>query len=106
QGGEMRNLLLDVLLVRADEPRQRDVPVVDLELQSFAEQRFREDDDRAFAEVVGARLETEAEHTNLLLPGLHHLIEGALNLQLVARQNRLNQRQLDVELPGPVLQRA
>ena len=56
QRGEVRDLLLDVLLVRADEPRERDVLVVDAEAAPLAEQRFREDDDRDSREGRRCRL--------------------------------------------------
>ena len=56
---------------------------------AFAEQRLGQDDDRALAQVVGARLEAETQQPDALLAGLEHLVDRALDLQPVAGENRL-----------------
>src|SRR3954469_5326439 len=102
----MGDLLDDVVLVGADQLGHRDVLVVDLQRHAFPEQGFRENDDRALAQIVGAGLEAEPEQADLLLAGVEDLLERLLNLRLVARQDLRDQRQLDVDLLGPILQRA
>src|SRR2546426_1165320 len=106
QRRKMWNLFLDVFLVRADQFREKHILVVDAELASLAEQLLGEDDDRALAQVVGARLEAETEQADLLLARFHDLVERLLDLQLVARQNLRDDRQLDVHFLRAVLQRA
>ena len=100
------NLLLDVLLVRADQPRQRHVAVVDLQRVALAEQRFRQDDHRRFAQVVGARLEAEPEQPDLLLAGFDDPVDRVLHLEAVAAQHRVDERHVEVHFLGAVLQRA
>ena len=103
---EMRDLLLDVLLVGADQPRQRHVAVVDAQLVPLAEQRLREDHHRRFAQVVGAGLEAEPEQADSLPTDVDDSIERVLDLQLVASEHRVDERHLQIDFAGAVLQRA
>ena len=45
------------------------------QLVALAEERFRQDDDRDLAQVVGAGLEAEAEQPDPLLAGLDDLVD-------------------------------
>src|SRR3954470_7163620 len=102
----MRNLLVDVRPVRADQPRQRHVPVVDAQLVALSEQRFGQDDHRRLAEIVRACLEAEAEQPDLLLARVDDAIDRVLHLKLVAVQHRVDHRHLEIDFLGAVLQRA
>src|SRR5947207_4581364 len=102
----MRNLIFYVLPVRSHQTGERHVAVVDPQLKTLSEQRFREDHDRALTQVVRAGLEAESKQPDPFLAGVEHFIERALDLQPVAREDRLNDRQLDVELLRAILQRA
>src|SRR5580704_17244005 len=61
QLGDVRNLFLDIDLVRSHQLGQRDVVIVDADLEAFADHRFYEINDRAFAQVVGAFFEGQSE---------------------------------------------
>src|SRR5260370_28084512 len=100
----MRDLLLDVPFVGSDQIREGDVPIVDAQRQAFPEQRFREDDEWALTEIVGAVLEAESEETDLFPARLHDLVECVLDLEPVARQDVGDDGQIDVQLPGAVLE--
>ena len=57
----MWHSLLDVGAIRAGEVGDRNLRVVDHQLEPAAEQSFGERDHRTLAQVVGPRLECEAE---------------------------------------------
>ena len=65
---KVRQPALDVAEVRADEALGIDDGVVDAKSHALAEQRLRHLDERALAEVVGLRLEAEAEQRDALAP--------------------------------------
>src|SRR4029077_14611729 len=106
QIGQMRHDRLDVRAVRAEQAGEIDVAVVDPDVVALADERFDELDDWALAQVVGAGLEAEAEHTDALAGLRLHELDPAAQLDLVALGHALQQRQLDVALPGRVEQRA
>src|SRR5712692_5990545 len=94
----MRNLALDVLFVRAEEPRQLDVSVVDRQLQTFSYQCFDQRNHWALTQVVGARLEAQPKHPNVLASGPQYRIDRALDLLPIALKNRIQQRHFNVQL--------
>ncbi len=104
--GEVGDLLVDVPAVRADQAGERHVAVVDLEVVALAQQRFGEDDHRAFTQVVGARLEAEAKQPDTLAAGLDHLVDRPLHVHVVAVEDRLDDRQVHVQFLGAVLKSA
>ena len=80
----------------ADEPRERDGWVRDLEVAALAEKALRELDERALAEVVGPRLERETEETDLSESHLDDGVERPLKMSLIRRQDALQDGQLEV----------
>src|SRR5215212_11792981 len=100
----MWDLVLDVLAVRADETGERDVLVVDLQLVALPEQGLCQDDDRALAQIIGAGLEAEAEQPDALVAALHDQVDGVLDLQAVAAEDRFDDRHVDVYLLRTILQ--
>ena len=96
---------VDVFAVGADEAGERDDGVVDPELESLAEQPLRELDERALAQVVGAGLEREADEADAAEPGGDDGVDDPPQVPLVRRQHALEQRHLDVGLPGRVDER-
>ena len=99
QRGEVRDLPLDVVLVRPDQPRHRDVPIVDLQRAALAEQRLGQDDDRALAQVVGARLEAEAEQADSLLAGVEHLVDRvSICIRLLGRIDEMTGSSTSISL--------
>src|SRR5689334_5746860 len=76
----VRYLALDVFLVRADESRERNVAVVQRELESFADQRFDQRHHRRLAQIVRAGFETKTEYADAFVTRLDHHVDRALNL--------------------------
>src|SRR3989442_84592 len=83
QRGQVRDLVLDVFLVGADQARERHVLVVDAQRESFAQKRFSQNHDRALAKVVCPGLETESQQADLGLP-----VSSTCNAGGVYRQQR------------------
>src|SRR5580658_7505864 len=92
----MRNVIQDEVAVGSDQAGELHVLVVDAEIESFADQAFDDLDHRALAQIVGAFLETEAEHADTRISLLHDHLEAASNLIFVARQNRSQNRKLQI----------
>src|ERR687898_695074 len=99
----MWNLLVDVVLVGPDESRGGDVAVVNPELKALTQQRFGEDDERTLAQIVRARFEAEAKEANAFSSRVEHLLDCLLELALVAHQDRLDHRHLQIKFLGAVL---
>src|SRR5215211_5411261 len=94
----MRYLTLDVLLVGAHEPSERNVAIVNREFESLADQGFNQRHHRRFTEIVSSGFEAESEYAHAFLATSHHHLHRTLNLQSIARQNRGEHRHFDVEL--------
>ena len=90
------NLLLDVLAVGTLEARHHHVRVVDAHVAPLADQRFHQRHHRALAQVIGVGLERQADHAHLLLACLQHGVHTAIDLSLVGRHHRAQQRRRDV----------
>src|SRR6185436_12050756 len=102
----MWNLALNVLAVGAEDARQFDLFVVDRKLVTFAQQQLDQRNGRAFAQVVCASLEAQAENADLLLTSLRDQLGGTFDLQAIADQQRIEQRRFQVERTRLVGQRA
>ena len=85
---EVRDAVVDVVAVGAEQARDGHVPVVDQQLVALADQPLDERDHRALAQVVGAGLERQPEHAD---PALARLLDqrrnAAVDLQLVRGQH-------------------
>ena len=103
--GDVRNGLFDVAAVRAHEARELHVGIVDLEVESLAQEALGEDDERALAQVVGAGLERESGHADGAPAAREHHLHGALDVLAIAGQDRLQHRQFDVPVLGEIEQR-
>ena len=75
-------------------------------LEATPEELLDERDHRRLAEVVGPRLEGEAEDADALASRGGHEVEGARDLQLVAGERPAEHGGLDVERPCTVGQAA
>src|SRR5882672_3620049 len=84
QSREMRHMLLDVCLVRAREPRQAHIAVVETHVVALTDQVLDQRDDRALPQVVGASLEAEAEHADSFPRGARDHLDTAFDLSVVA----------------------
>lgn len=106
QRGNVRNLRLDVVLVGAVYAGVLDVAVVDAQVETLADEHFRQFHLWAFAQVIGTGLEAQAEQGDLarLLAGDD--VEGLLHLGSVAAHQRADQRGFHVQAAGAVVQRA
>ena len=87
---QLRNvgyLAFDILLIRAKQLSQRNVTVVDRQLESFADQRFDQRHHGLLPQIVRARFKTESKDTYSLLACLQDHLNGTLNLQPIAGEN-------------------
>ncbi len=98
----MGDLRLDVVFVGAVDPGVLDVLVVDVQLVALADQALGQFHQRAFAQVVGAGLEAQAEQGDLALVVGFDQLEGVLHLRLVAEHQRIEQGCSHVEAGGAV----
>src|SRR6266542_1907945 len=105
QRREMRKAALDVLPVRAHEARERDLGVVDPQVEALAQQPFAQLDEGTLAQVVGERLEREPEDAHPPPPDAHDRIDDRLQMTVVRRENRLEDRQGEIRSAGRVQQR-
>src|SRR5260370_4236112 len=55
-------------------------------------------------QIVGCRLEAQAEHGNLLLTRAQYDFDCTIKVSVITRQNRLKKRQFKVEFLGAVVQ--
>ena len=101
----MRNLRFDVVLVRTVDTGVFDVAVVDAQVVTLADQHFRQFDQRAFAQVVGAGLEAQTEQGDFAFFMAFNDVESVLHLRFVTAHQRVEQRRLDVQGTGAVGQR-
>src|SRR6266545_2605701 len=106
QRGDMWDLALDVLLVGADQPSERYRIVVDAKVKSLADKRFSQHHQRTLAQVVGAGLETDAEHSNSTPSQPNDHVDSTLDLMPIARQNGTHHREFNIRLARPIEQRA
>ena len=73
QRSDVGNVLLDEAPVRAEQPRQLHLGIVDQQLQALADEVLGQQDQRALAQIVGAGLERQADHSDAPLARCHHL---------------------------------
>src|SRR5712692_2212413 len=106
QRTNMRNYLLNVLAIGADEPAQRDVVIPDLDLAALTEQALDQLHLRALAQVVRRGFETQTQHGNVAFSGLQNHFHGALQMSFVTGQDGFEQGQLEVEFLGAIVERA
>lgn len=102
QRGDVRDLRLDVFLVGPVDTRVFDVAVEDAQLVALADEHLGQLHQRAFAQIVGAGLERQAEQADLAGVVAGDEIEGLLHLVGVAAHQRTEHRVLDVQLAGAI----
>ena len=102
----MRNVVENVIAIRPVDARQADVPVIDAQIKPLADQALGQLHHRALAQIIRSCLEAEAEHADLLAASFDHGPHPALDLQLVARQDRREDGKRNVERFRLVQQRA
>src|SRR5262249_1297891 len=83
QALEMRDFLVDIFAVGADQARDIDIAVEDRELITLADQSFGQEHQRRFTQIVGARLEGEAEERDLAPAAPGDQVKGALDMLLI-----------------------
>ena len=84
---EVRQPGLDVLAVRAEQPGEAHVGVVDPQVVPLAEEPLRQLDERALAEVVGAGFEGQPEQAHPALAGALDQLHRALQMVGVGGQH-------------------
>lgn len=98
--GDEGDFLEDVVPVGAGEFGDVDVGVIDLHLEPFAEEAFDDIDDGAFAEIVGAGLEGEAEEGDVVVPVVEDALEDEVLLDLVAAGDAVEDGGFEVVVVG------
>src|ERR1017187_4859765 len=69
-------------------------------VSTLADQMFDNCNDRAFTQIVRAFLESKTEDANPPPRQCEHIPEAASEVLVIRRQNRLKQRQLQIESGG------
>src|SRR5437899_5036369 len=67
QCSDVRDIRLDELPVRSNQLAKRDIVVPDLDVATFGDKPLHEMHNRAFPQVVRARLEAQSQHADLAL---------------------------------------
>src|SRR4029077_5854294 len=99
RGAYVRELVVEEALVGAGKTRQLYLGVVNGELETPADQRLGDDDERAFPQIIRARLEAETQETHFAMASLGNEIDRSLNLLRVAPRDCLEHRQIEMRLP-------
>ncbi|HXV75023.1 MAG TPA: hypothetical protein VD788_01800 [Candidatus Polarisedimenticolaceae bacterium] len=105
QRGDMRNTLFDESTIRTEQSRDVDFRIVDLQVESLADEPLGHRDQRAFPQIVGAALEAETDHADRSAPASQHHLDRVLDVKVVALLDRRQHRRVDVAPPGRVEQR-
>src|SRR5438876_1681186 len=88
QRRDVGDLLFDVTTIGADQSRERDARVEDSHVASLADECLDQRDHRTLPEVVGPRLEGQADDSHPALSSLEHPVYPSTNLRLVGWQDR------------------
>ena len=103
---DVRQPLVDVGAVAPDQAAERDVRIADPQRQPFADQRLGQRHERAFAQVVAAALEAQAEQRDAALAALEHDVHDAGDVRVVAGDDTPEERRREVSILGDVVERA
>src|SRR5262245_2646717 len=95
----VRELGLEEALVGAGETRQLYLGVMNGELETSADQRLGDDDERALPQSVRARLEATRQENSSAMASLGYEIDRPLNLLRVAACDCLEHREIEMRLP-------
>src|SRR5581483_6581910 len=90
----------------SDQASERDIVVPDAQLAAFPEQALGKLYLRTLPQIVSRGLETQAEQRDFFLTGFEHHLNCAVEVFVVAGDERLEQWQFKVEFLGPVVERA
>src|SRR5580693_4202210 len=101
----MRDDFFDVLAVRTSQSAQRYIPIPNPHLAAFPEQALYHLYLRAFSQVVGSGLEAQPQKRNLLLICPQHYVNRPVDMLRIAWQDRLQKRELQIELFGAMTHR-
>src|SRR5215469_7927867 len=94
----MRELLLDELTVEPHQLSQRDVPVPNSNVASFAEKALDQLDRGALAQVIRSRFKAQTHDADLLASCCQYCVHGAIQVRLVTRENRPHKWQFQIQL--------
>src|SRR5882762_3820894 len=100
----MGNYLFNVLAVRADEPAQEHIVIPDPDLPPFPKEPLHQLDVRTLSQIVGGSLETQSQHADLLLASCQHHLYSTFEVLLIARQDGLEQWQIEIEFFRSIVQ--
>nr|GEX25324.1 hypothetical protein [Tanacetum cinerariifolium] len=106
QRGNVRDLGLDVVLVRTVDAGVFDVAVEDAQVVAFTDQHFSQLDQWAFAQVIGTGLEAQTQQGHFASVAGGNDVECVLNLGHVAAHQGVEQRCVNVQAAGAVGQGA
>src|SRR5262249_28984894 len=98
----MGNCILNELAVRTDELTQGYVGVPDTDLAAFTDQSFDEMHHRALAEIIRTRFKTQPEDTYLSTLHSQHSFHSPLDVLQIAGQDRIQQRNAQIQLLAAV----
>src|ERR1700752_494425 len=83
---DMWYLFFDVIFVRTHETSKRNIAIVDVELNSLANESLDQYHHRRLAQIVRTGLEAESENTNFPALSVENHLDRSFDLKPVARQ--------------------
>ena len=102
QRPDVGQMAVEEFLVRAQDSRQVDLGIVDLDRHALADQLLGERHHRALAQIVGAGLEAQADQADLAHSARQNALDRHVEMDLVGAQNAGQHRQFDARLIGQV----
>ena len=93
---------LDVFPIGAKQAAQGNIVVPNLDGESFAQQMFDQLDLWTLSQIIGGSLKAQPENRDILLAGIEHQLNSSLQMLVVARQDGLEQRQLEIQFFGAI----
>ena len=102
----MRDAIHDEVTIGTHERRQAHVTVINLQLAALPEKMLDQVHQRRFAQIVCAGLEGDAKYSDASMALVENHPDALLELHLVGAKDRGKQRQLQIEHPSLVGERA
>src|SRR5579864_551006 len=94
QPGYVRNAIEDEIPIGTNETGQVHILIENAQVVAFSDESFDYFDHRTFAQIVGARLETESQDTYSFVLIFQDELQSPVNLEFIARQDRSHDGQV------------
>src|SRR5690349_18795862 len=96
QPGYVRNAIENEIPIGTNEAGQVHILIENAQVVTFSDEPFDYFDHGTFAQIVGARLEAEAQNTDSFVLIFHDELQSPINLEFIARQDRSHDGQVQI----------